>query len=226
LSDNYACKHFTTKWKDSIGQNVKGNAGENQLYEALKLIAKIKGGQAVPLGEPDNESEIIARKNNYPDCYLRIGEFESLYEARNICYDRNANPKDPTQLFWRTDLERRGRWMGVKEITEGKLWNEQQYPIRRSPNARSDAPYQYVLIKGKPAKFYVSTIPSYTPAASIELQRFFGDNMVFTEHPILSPEMVQDAEDEGCRDETNGDLLVLLMDKIDRALQKRSEKKA
>ena len=224
MSDNYTCKHFTTKWKDSIGQNVKGNAGENQLYEALKLIAKIKGGQAVPLGEPDTEADLIARKNNYPDCYLIIKDFESLWEARNICYDRYANPKDPAQLFWRTDLERRGRWMGVKEITEGKLWHETRYPIRRSPEARSDSPYEYVSIKGKPSCFYVSTVYSYTQDAQFELHRFFGDNMVFTDHPILSPEMVQDAEDETCRDETNGNLLALLMDKIDRALLKRSEK--
>jgi hypothetical protein len=66
-SNNYSCKHFTTKWKDGIDPQTKGLAGELQRFEALKIVAKMRN-QAAPvlLGEPD-DPEMIDRKDNYPD---------------------------------------------------------------------------------------------------------------------------------------------------------------
>jgi hypothetical protein len=181
----------------------------------LRIVAKMRN-QAAPvlIGEPD-DPEMIARKDSFPDCY----GFNSLWEARNLCFDRNANPKDPAQLFFRVPLERHGRMMGVKDVTDGKKWDEPRYPIRGSRrhtvvDGNDVYDYSYVMIKQNARRFYVSTVYSYTQDAQFELHRFFGDNLVFVDHPLLSHEMCIDDEDRACKQEAFGNLLLLLSEKL------------
>jgi hypothetical protein len=230
--DPYACRHFTTAWKGSLNDAKKGLAGENFLYEALQTVARIEN-EARPgsvilaqLGEP-SQAEILGRTNDYPDCWLKIGDFESLWEARNTCYDRFANPKDPKQEFFRTPLSRIGRIAGVKDITKGKLWDADRYPVRGTqrqvwnPAIRKPVTdyerWVYPTIKQKVRRFYVSTIGGricYHQDAIDELDRFFGGNQIYTNHPMLTDNLCRDAEDRACAKETFGHLVILINEKV------------
>lgn len=232
-TNSYSCKHFTSDWKKSINQNAKGLAGELVLFDRLKAIALVKKYPApVLLGEPDIETELLARKDSFPDCLLTIDDYAFLFEARNLCFDIYTKPARDLYLgmFFRIPLEHRGRSMGARDVTTAKEWNAPRYPIRGTKKQVWDsdlgrpvwqyARYTDIIKENDRTKVYISTLPSYNPPAWQELVRFFGKNMVFTEHPMLTPDLWVDSEDETCAEETEDNLLVSLVDLIDRNLKR------
>ena len=216
--DLYSCRHFDGQWTKSIDKNAKGHAGENGLYEALRLVARQKHYQQVEqLGEPDpvddpSEAHQIGEISDFPDCYLRVDDTEYLFESKNIFF-YFGNWGGRVQL----NNQQRGSpfymepasW--VKSRIESKKWNEPRYPVRGSgkvvwKNGRSVREYTHWIVlhnTQKVRKVYVSTCPSYNgQKAWNELFTCFGDRMVFTHHPILNTSMCSDDVDSTCKDQT------------------------
>ncbi len=193
--DLYNCRHFTEAWTQrEVGKdkNSKGLAGELGLYYALKLVAKWKNYRPPTLlGEPSPapDPQVIARTNDYPDCYMKVDAHEFLFEAKNIFY-YHGNWKKGTLFYVQQE-----NW--IRSLaTQGKKWYEKQYPVRGTQQqvrhgTRREWEYQeYITITNiqNVTKVYVSTVPSLNDWAWGELEGFFGQNLIWTHHPILETE--------------------------------------
>jgi len=229
--DLYTCRHFNKEWTKSIDKNAKGLAGENGLYEALRLVARQKKYQQVEqLGEPDlvddpSEAHQIGEISDFPDCYLRVDDTEYLFESKNIFF-YFGNWGGRVQLNNRqrgSPFYMEPAWW-VKSRIASKKWNEPRYPVRGSgkvvwKNGKSVKEYtQWMVLHNtqKVRKVYVSTCPSYNgQKAWNELFTLFGGRMVFTHHPILSSSLCSDEIDARCRETTFQGLAVELSELIE-----------
>jgi len=223
----YRCRHFSKAYSDQFDKNYKGTVGENFLYDALKALAneeRISPPELLGEPTPVYDPEIIARTNDYPDCYLKIDDKEFLFECKNLFYYPIDHPREPPNPFF----VQQENW--VRELaTWGKRWFEPEYPIRgTSRKIRKGDHTEWVyerrvrICSHEPihstiritsirngtcpcpdiqsvGRVYVATVPTYNGWARSELEGFFGENLVFTQHAMLSPEMEETPEDHECR---------------------------
>jgi hypothetical protein len=212
---SYNCKHFTKAWSNSFGpdgKNVKGEAGERMTYEVLREIARDNHlTQLELLGESDPvDTAILARKSKFPDCWIRIDDLDWLFEVRNVCY---YHADWSGKLGWNhTFYLQDSAW--VAGVTKGKDWWEERYPIRNTRRMRwntvtkqREAVWDWTpmlsMNTNKRKKTYVSTVASFNDKARTKLDDFYGKREIFTEHPIMTPELAETDEDKLCFAETH-----------------------
>jgi len=225
-SAEYRCRHFTKEWTTLYDKAAKGLAGENSVYRALDVLSREYhlGGSPTLLGEPDEVPEppkIIARKSDFPDVYYRVDDAEFLFEAKNIFY-YHAKWGEFGQVFYRQPPAWVKKW-----ATEGKKWHEEHYPVRGTlkvirEGKKTRREYgQYITISNmqKVTPVYIATVHSYTPDAEGELNRFFGENQVFTNHAMLTEELVTTREDGLCSQNALGNLMSPLIEIIEKSLK-------
>ena len=226
----HICKHFTKEWVDRYDKNVKGLAGETELYRTLCRIAEIKVYPApVLLGEADPvvETELIARTSDYPDCYQCIDGKPFLWEMKNLCYHSQPNGwGENHQPFWQQNPE----W--VKRYVLNKAWAALRYPVRgsganqRNPvTGEQECGYvRWITIPDNNMQnltfCYASTVCSFTQLAEMEMDAFFRRNQAYADHALLNPEMIKNDGDAACaetaRDELFGQVLTIITDNLPR----------
>ncbi len=240
MSSNYDCRHFTKSWCVPLKNlfSEKGKSGEDFLYNVLCEVAGIlRTNPPELLGEPDPvyedvRAEILGRTNEYPDCYLKVDDLETLWEAKNIFYYHGdwhrKNTSYKTPFFYQQE-----QW--VRRYVTSKHWDERAYPIRNSARdvwskERGQAVKQYQWVYPnieKTRKVYVATVQSYNGFAQTLLDKFFGNAQIFANHAMFTPEFLEKINastspvEVDCAIETQGLLRKQVMDLVYGMLPKR-----
>jgi len=224
------------------GNNDKGLAGEVALYQAFHHLAReFRTSQdPVLLGEPspeiDDPIQIAEPQrpdpNNLPDVYWHVDDTEILAESKNIFYTWLPKPPSPRQRFYEMKYDqpsevREGKRPPVvtAESIMEKQWKLSEYPIRGTShpvreNGRLVRRYAMIPIMNTQSvtKLLVTSIPSIQDYAWKRLDSFFGGNIVFTQHPVITP-FVRDRADQTCQDNTWATLVIRLKETIQPVLE-------